>query len=615
MDRVKMRGNISSGSIYVNTEHHINLFLSTNINGKISYVSASCEDLLGLSQLEIIDTYIKDHIHGDDLFLIESNLFNDSVIPCTIRLKTSNHSYIWFIATTRAIKNPINNRPEEVIITFRKLVDQFPTVVDSHPVVENKKYVPKKLKEKIDGIELLESIPTALVITHKGYIQYINSHARQLLGFKDDEVIGEKSLFEYIEPTYHNVTKKAIEFLRRGHELGVIEQKWLRENKHTIDVEVKAAPIRIKEEVLECFVLDNITSRKNFQEILKRSRERYQRIVQNSIDTIAVIYKNKWVFINDSGVKMFGAENYTEMLGKDIYSFLHKENHDQVKEYIRLVEQQSEVGISQQSWYTVNGKQIFTELVCIPTTYFGESAVQVIIRDISDRKQAEQLMIKSEKLSIAGQLAAGIAHEIRNPLTSIKGFLQLIKSTYQTKFQYFDIIFSELNRIELILSELLVLAKPTAINYKQLELMALLQDVVTLLDSQAKLHSIQIFMESSFDTIFIKGDENQIKQVFINLLKNSIDAMPTGGRIEISLSVLDDQVIIHFKDEGCGIPSSIINRIGEPFYTTKEKGTGLGLMISYNIIENHEGSICVESQVGNGTTFTIYLPLSDERAK
>src|SRR5690606_3319770 len=256
--------------------------------------------------------------------------------------------------------------------------------------------------------------------------------------------------------------EKRIEQLRNGFRLGTIEQKWKRQNNEEIIVEVKEVPIHIKDEVFEYLVLHDISSRKSFHDIIHRSRERYQRIIQNSIDTIAVIYRNNWVFINDSGVKMFGANSYTEMLGKNIYSFLHPEDHDQVSEFIKIVnEEKKEINFSKQSWYTFQGKQVYTELIGIPTTYFGESAVQVIIRDISDRIKAEELMIKSEKLSIAGQLAAGIAHEIRNPLTAIKGFLQLFNDDFDGKQNYFDIIFSELNRIELILSELLLLAKPS----------------------------------------------------------------------------------------------------------------------------------------------------------
>src|SRR5690606_9801632 len=391
------------------------------------------------------------------------------------------------------------------------------------------------------------------------------------------DVIGS-TICSYIDPEFHTVVEKRIQQLRSGFRLGIIEQKWKKQNKEEIFVEVKEVPIYINDEIYEYLVLHDISSRKSFHDIIHRSRERYQRIVQNSIDTIAVIFQNNWVLINDSGVKMFGARSYTEMVGKRNYTFLHPETTDEVREFIKIVnEEKKEVNFSKQSWYTFQGKQVYTELIGIPTTYFGESAVQVIIRDISDRIKAEELMIKSEKLSIAGQLAAGIAHEIRNPLTAIKGFLQLFNDDFDGKQNYFDIIFSELNRIELILSELLLLAKQSEIKFKNKDIRTILRDVVTLLETQAILQNIQINIEFENEESIITCDENQIKQVFINLIKNSMDAMENGGNIYIRSIVTQEFIYLLFIDEGCGIPKSILDRIGEPFYTTKEKGTGLGL--------------------------------------
>lgn len=217
-------------------------------------------------------------------------------------------------------------------------------------------------------------------------------------------------------------------------------------------------------------------------------------------------------------------------------------------------------------------------------------------------------MIRSEKLSIAGQLAAGIAHEIRNPLTSIKGFLQIMQPDISNHSQYFHIIFSELNRIEMILSELLMLAKPQETKFTKTDLVTLLNDVAILLETQGNMNNVSILQEHSFTELHINCDENQLKQVFINLFKNAIDAMPKGGKVKVLTEKINQSVKIIVKDEGEGIPPEFLERIGEPFLTTKEKGNGLGLMITYKIIENHSGNMYVESEVGKGSIFTIILP-------
>ncbi|MGZ6525471.1 MAG: ATP-binding protein, partial [Tumebacillaceae bacterium] len=168
---------------------------------------------------------------------------------------------------------------------------------------------------------------------------------------------------------------------------------------------------------------------------------------------------------------------------------------------------------------------------------------------------------------------------------------------------------SELNRIELIVSELLVLAKPQATTYRQKDVTRLLLEVVTLIDTQAIMSNIQVVTHFADDLPWINCDDNQMKQVFINFLKNAIEAMHAGGEIRIEANRLEErQVLLRFIDEGCGISEDLIARIGEPFYTTKDKGTGLGMMVSKTIIENHGGQMRITSQVGVGTTIELVMP-------
>lgn len=233
-----------------------------------------------------------------------------------------------------------------------------------------------------------------------------------------------------------------------------------------------------------------------------------------------------------------------------------------------------------------------------------------ISRDISERKKAEEIMLQSEKLSIAGQLAAGIAHEIRNPITAIKGFLQLMQDEFNMKKDFYNIINSEINRIELILSELLLLAKPQETKFESKDVRVILSQVTMLLESEANMSNIQLITKIEPDIPSIFCDENQLKQVFINFLKNAMEAMPNGGEINIEVLKEDqDYITVRFVDQGCGIPEEALSRLGQPFFTTKEEGTGLGFMISRKIIENHDGNIKITSLVNKGTTIEVRLPI------
>jgi PAS domain S-box-containing protein len=218
----------------------------------------------------------------------------------------------------------------------------------------------------------------------------------------------------------------------------------------------------------------------------------------------------------------------------------------------------------------------------------------------------------SEKQATAGQLAAGIAHEIRNPITAIKGFLQLLMGENVGNKIYFEIINSEIDRIEEILKELMVLAKPSKQKYERVNLQVLLDQVVTLMASQALLNNIQIDKQLDFANMWIIGDTNQLKQVFINYIKNAIEAMPDGGMLRINgTPLVGGQVRISIIDQGCGIPAGILNQIGQPFFTTKENGTGLGMLVSHQIIKEHKGDLYIESDT-NGTSLHVKLPLSSQ---
>ena len=138
----------------------------------------------------------------------------------------------------------------------------------------------------------------------------------------------------------------------------------------------------------------------------------------------------------------------------------------------------------------------------------------------------------------------------------------------------------------------------------------MLEHIIVLAETHAVMHNVRIFIHHEPNLPAVMCEENQLKQVFLNLLKNAIEAMPDGGEVHVSVRREEDTVVISFRDQGCGIPEDRLARLGEPFYTTKENGTGLGLMVSYRIIHNHGGTISVTSQLHQGSTFEVRLPVS-----
>ncbi|WP_241674900.1 ATP-binding protein [Paenibacillus luteus] len=235
-----------------------------------------------------------------------------------------------------------------------------------------------------------------------------------------------------------------------------------------------------------------------------------------------------------------------------------------------------------------------------------------ISRDMRSRNKMEELLRRSEKLTTVGQLAAGVAHEIRNPLTTLRGFLQLQQESKKLTLSHVTLMLSELDRINLIVGEFLILAKPQATRFVAKDVRNVLQDVIALMNSEALLHNIEFRISFTEEACLISCEENQLKQVFINLLKNAIEAMPSGGTIHIYITYKRDYISITITDEGVGIPDEMIPKIGDPFFTGKETGTGLGIMVSQRIINSHRGTLDIKSQVNVGTTVHLQLPALKE---
>jgi two-component system, sporulation sensor kinase E len=238
-----------------------------------------------------------------------------------------------------------------------------------------------------------------------------------------------------------------------------------------------------------------------------------------------------------------------------------------------------------------------------------------ILKDVTDQKLTEQKLLKAETLNVVGELAAGVAHEIRNPLTSLKGFVQLIQNQTDDFNQYLSIILSEVDRIEHIIKEFLVLSKSNSQNFEKASITGIIRDTVDLLNTQAIIKNIEILTDIDEDIPHLFCDPMQLKQVFINFIKNAIEASSIGDAVEVNIKTCRESgyVQIQIRDYGCGMDEWVLKKIGKPFFTTKDEGTGLGLMVSNNIIKHHNGKLDVQSKKGKGTNFIISLPLNQEK--
>ena len=243
----------------------------------------------------------------------------------------------------------------------------------------------------------------------------------------------------------------------------------------------------------------------------------------------------------------------------------------------------------------------------------------VIIEDISARVQLEEQLQISEKMASIGLLAAGVAHEVNTPLTGISSFTQMLlqgAAPDDPRTKVLEKIERQTFRAAKIVNGLLNLARPTQTDSGPVDVNAVINDVLSLLEHQLRTGSIQVRKELSAAPLVVQGIEYKLQQVFLNLFLNARDAMPKGGWLTVVTRTDASGAIVEIADTGSGIPAEQLSRIYDPFFTTKEigKGTGLGLSITYGILQEHEGTITCDSSIGHGTRFTLSLPLVASRA-
>ncbi|MGP6148007.1 sensor histidine kinase [Priestia flexa] len=341
----------------------------------------------------------------------------------------------------------------------------------------------------------------------------------------------------------------------------------------------------------------------SFHKITAEKTYREQILNSLPVGIITVDHYNNHLFLNAAVKKML-------MISlSDVQHALHHEGND--NEAFWRILREKKVKKHQKVTYQLNQEE---RCLLVSQSQLVDGENNVVGRifhfiDITDTEQLERRMHQSEKLALVGELAAGAAHEIRNPLAVIHGFLSLMNhglSVDERKSFQVELLLKELERINSIVEEMLMLAKPRAPVMKAKRIDYVLEEIISFITANNQAFTIQVEMEKAMVWI----DDKQIKQVVHNLLRNSIEAMGGAGRMEITGMVKRNQYCIYLKDSGTGIPEEVQKSIFYPFTTSKENGTGLGLTIVKTILQNHGGDIELVETSEKGTTFMMTLPIN-----
>jgi PAS domain S-box-containing protein len=479
--------------------------------------------------------------------------------------------------------------------------------------LENKRQTEEKLLDVESELELLFKNTDDAIFIYKLHSKQLiqrNPAFTRMFGYGEDEPLSVDCL---VPKELKSEYEQLLQNLAEGQSIVDYKTKRQRADRHLLDVSMTVSPMRSQDgEILCASIIRNVTEQRKAEKELQETRRELQETLAQHQGIIFKFKKvdNQFIYtliegkiLRESGVLP------EEVIGLPVQSMALTNDTELFERYNERAWQGEAIE------FQYEGAEGYIYLASlIPIKREGE-IVEVLgtVVDITTLIKTEELLRRTEKLSVVGELAAGFAHEIRNPLTTIKGFLQLIKQeTDEKKLEYMAIMLNEIDRLEMITNEFMVVAKPQVTNYQMEDLQVFTEKVIQFLQPQALLKDVEMVLKVNQSLPQVYCDRNQLRQVFINLYKNAMEAMPSGGQITTVLTVEDDHLLISITDQGIGIPENLIPRLGEPFYTLKEKGTGLGLMVSRKIIESHHGTLTIDSKINVGTTMTIRLPINTE---
>ena len=538
--------------------------------------------------------------------------------------------------------------------TLRLKVEEFVKIYQNHEQIKLQgEQLLEEAHEKLDRIsfDLRKNEALARVISEtlmdtivtfddRGYILTVNSAVEKMFGYSIVELVGEH--ISTILPAVKLEGGQVKKLAKR-----LVESVALRKDKSKFSVDIQIGDASIDDQpIFVCSIRDitariqlederklqyqklenlveertldllsaneklqeEIEVRKAMAEDLQLSQERFRTIFESTPCLIAIqsLSDKRYIDVNPSWL------NYTGYSYEEVMSGTYELHHiitDFIDENaIRCsLEQHEPVHNARISYATKSGEVreglLSTEIIDIQ----GEKCVLSMITDITERIRLEKEMVRLDRLNLIGEMAAGIAHEIRNPMTTVRGFLQMSMITRESPLQYVDLMLKELDRANDIITEFLNLAK-NKVNDKRLHCLNLIiESLFPLIQAEALLSDKHVRLElTECPPLYV--DEKEIRQMILNLALNGLEAMTSGGRLTIKTYAEDKAIVLEIIDQGCGIKPEFLHKIGTPFFTTKEKGTGLGLAICYSVADRHNAVIDVKTD-DKGTVFYVRFKL------
>lgn len=348
---------------------------------------------------------------------------------------------------------------------------------------------------------------------------------------------------------------------------------------------------------------------------LEESRNRYSDLYDFApVGYVTFDHKGCIQEINLTGASFIGLER-SQLIGMPMFTIVVKRDLKLFLNHLRRCKRTDEKVITELSLATKYGAPVQVQLLSVPYKSADgcSSFYKTVITDISERKRYEKELARLDRLNLIGEMAAGIGHEVRNPMTTVRGFLQLYrkKDSFIQYKEIFDLMIDELDRANSIITEFLSLAKNKMVNLTLQDLNAILTNLSPLIQADAIQYDKYINLQLE-EIPELPLDEKEIRQLILNLVRNGLEAMSSGGNLAIRTYIEGQKMVLSVQDQGKGIEPDILEKIGTPFFTTKDSGTGLGLAVCYGIAARHNAVINIKTSP-KGTTFLVMFNIPNNK--
>jgi PAS domain S-box-containing protein len=627
--------------------------------GRILLVNNALEDITGLNAKEVIGKIFLEVgiLTAESKAILLENLKKRMqclpIQPYEITFSGKDGEIRYF--EVKAKKISYNRQPADLVI-FRDITRRKKNLAKLKEYAEKMEaLVNEKVKEIKENAQKLreseekyrtqfEEALDAIVVAdaETGIIIDCNRAASELVGREKSELIGKHQRILHPPEEIIGDFSRTFKQHLKEKEGQILETQVITKKGEIKDVAIKANIFEFQGKKMLQGVFRDITEQKKAEMALRLSEEKYRELINGMNDTAWVIdFDAKFIDVNDTAVKVLGysREELLSMGPSNIDSSLSKE---QIKDLVKRMPA-DQIQVFETSHTTKDGKKIPVEISSSLVTYQGKKAVLSIARNITERKKAEKKLeeysqnleklvakrtkeleqtqaklLKAEKLAVIGELAGMVGHDLRNPLTGIKGAAYYLKTKYAAEIddtgkEMLETIDKAIEHSNKIINDLLAYSSKLSLELSETTPKLLLKNALALIEVPERIRII----DNTKGKPKIKADIENMRKVFINLIANAIDAMPGAGTLTITSKAAKSNVKIIFKDTGTGMTEETLSKLklGFPLFTTKAKGMGFGLPICKRIVEAHGGKISLKSTFGKGTAVTMTIPVNPKPVK